>query len=175
MKNRNTLILCAGLGLCLAGCAGLFSASPRYTRGRSGRLPAAAAVSSAPPVQGRGTLPWPARGTVVGVFGGKSDPKYGTRTVNRGIDLKTEWGATVTAVDSGVVSFADRFMGYGNTVILDHGGRRHSVYSRLAEIQVRVGERLRQGQRIGASSDTLHFEFRVNGKSADPMLYLQPR
>jgi septal ring factor EnvC (AmiA/AmiB activator) len=174
VKKPNAVVVCAGLGLCLAGCAGLFSASPRYGRAKSGRRPA---VSASPAVvaQGRGTLPWPARGTVVAVFGSKSDPKYGTRTVNRGIDLKTEWGATVSAVDSGTVSFADRFMGYGNTVILDHGRRRHSVYSRLAEIQVRVGERLRPGQRIGASGDTLHFEFRVNGKSADPLLYLQPR
>jgi septal ring factor EnvC (AmiA/AmiB activator) len=95
--------------------------------------------------------------------------------VNKGIDIRTEWGATVAAVDSGTVSFADRFMGYGKTVIVEHGGRRHSVYAGLAEVQVSVGERLRRGQRIGANGDTLHFEFRVGGKSADPLLWLAPR
>ncbi|MFO7651508.1 MAG: peptidoglycan DD-metalloendopeptidase family protein [bacterium] len=161
--------------LASAGCAHLSSQSPRYGRARPRPAASVPAGVPAPKVQARGDLPWPVKGEVIALFGSKADPKYGTRTVNRGIDIKVQWGSTVTAVDSGLVSFADRFMGYGNTVIVEHGGRRHSVYAGLAEVQVRVGERLERGQRIGASADTLHFEFRVSGKSADPLLFLLPR
>ncbi len=162
--------------LIAAGCGPLYSESPRYGRGAARRPPALPPREApADNTQGMGTLPWPAQGEVVGTFGSKSDPKYGTRTVNRGIDIRTVRGAAVTAVDSGVVGFADRFMGYGNTVIIEHGGRRHSVYSGLAEIGVRLGERVGRGQRIGASGDTLHLEFRVGGKSVDPMLWLTRR
>jgi septal ring factor EnvC (AmiA/AmiB activator) len=79
------------------------------------------------------------------------------------------------AVDSGRVSFADEFMGYGRMVILDHGRRCHSLYSRLGDIRTRVGDKVARGETVGTAADTLHFEFRVRGRSVDPLEWLRPR
>jgi len=96
-------------------------------------------------------------------------------TKNTGIDIATTEGSPVLAVDSGKVSFADIFMGYGRMVILDHGKRSHSIYSRLSDVKVKVGDKVARGGVIALSGDTLHFEFRVAGKSVDPLDYLVPR
>jgi len=66
-------------------------------------------------------------------------------------------------------------MGYGRMVILDHGNRVHSIYSRLSEVKVKVGGKVAKGGVIAMSEDTLHFEFRVGGKSVDPLEWLVPR
>jgi septal ring factor EnvC (AmiA/AmiB activator) len=164
------LLLCVGCGI-------LYTDSPRFGFGRRPREPRPPAVARpAHPVAGRrGSLPWPASGPVVREFGAITDPKYRTTVKSTGIDIAVTRGAPVTAVDSGVVSYADQFMGYGRMVILDHGGRFHSVYSRLLEIAVVVGEQVNRGQRIGLASDTLHFEFRAGGQTEDPRRWLAPR
>jgi len=79
------------------------------------------------------------------------------------------------AVDSGRVSFADIFLGYGRMIILDHGQRIHSIYSRLGDMKVKVGDVVGKRNVIALAGDTLHFEFRVGGKSVDPLQYLMPR
>jgi septal ring factor EnvC (AmiA/AmiB activator) len=147
--------------LMVAGCGAFYTSGPRYARGKPQPKPGpgAARPDQKPVVdKRRGVLPWPAQGQVVTRFGTVVDPKYGTVTKSTGIDIATREGSLVLAVDSGKVSFADIFMGYGRMVILDHGKRVHSIYSRLA-----------------LSGDTLHFEFRVGGKSVDPMEWLIPR
>ena len=115
------------------------------------------------------------QGEVVTQFGTIVDPKYGTVTKNTGIDVAARSGSPVVAVDSGKVSFADIFMGYGRMVILDHGKRVHSIYSRLSDVKVKVGASVAKGSTIALSGDTLHFEFRVGGKSVDPLDWLAPR
>lgn len=106
-------------------------------------------------------------------FGLQLDPRYGTRTRNQGIDIACAEGSAVTAVDSGLVSFADRFRGYGLTVILEHGSGFYSIYSRLRDIRVLTGRRIAAGDTIGSASDTIHFELRVGGKSVDPLDWLR--
>ncbi len=165
--------------VCLVGlrCVALLSERPRFSRGRR------RTESLAQPLQprrealpvGRGELPWPVRGVLVGTFGLRVDPKYKTTTRSQGIDIATVRGTPVTAVDSGRVSFADQFMGHGRMVILDHGRRCHSLYSKLGDIRARVGDKVSRGDTIGLAGDTLHFEFRVGGRSVDPLDWLQPR
>ncbi len=162
--------------LAVAGCAALYTGSPRYARGRA----RPASGTSRPGQRAaddsrRGSLPWPAPGQVVTRFGTVVDPKYGTTTKSSGIDIITRSGSQVVAVDSGVVSFADIFMGYGRMVIIDHGGRIHSIYSKLGDVKVKVGAAVARGSTIALSGDTLHFEFRVGGKSVDPLDWLVPR
>lgn len=123
----------------------------------------------------KGRLPWPVNGTLVRPFGNIVDPKYGTATKNAGWDIATTRGEPVRAVDSGKVSYADRFMGYGLMVIIDHGSRFHTVYSRLAEIRTSPGRTIRAGETIGIAGDTLHFEFRVGARSVDPQEWLTPQ
>jgi septal ring factor EnvC (AmiA/AmiB activator) len=164
--------------LAASGCASLYSIDPRYRRGRPRPKPRPVAAKSAHQLaadQRRGVLPWPAQGQVVRQFGTIVDPKYKTATKSSGIDIATKDGSPVLAVDSGIVSFADIFMGYGRMVILDHGKRIHSIYSRLSDVKVKVGANVAKGSTIALSGDTLHFEFRVGGKSVDPLEYLVPR
>jgi len=168
----------AALALLLAGCPAFYSASPRYGRAAPAR-PAVAPrkPAAARPISDRrqGKLGWPAVGTLCTRFGLKIDTLYGTKTHVQGIDIACAMGAPVRAAYEGRVSFAERFMGYGNMVILDHGERLHSVYSRLDSIAVAVGAKLVRGQTVGFVKDTLHFEVRKEGKSLDPLDWLEPR
>jgi septal ring factor EnvC (AmiA/AmiB activator) len=173
------LVVSALLGLGAVGCGAMFTGNPRYARGKAPPKPKPKPAVAKPltnPVgdKRRGMLPWPAQGPVVTQFGTIVDPKYGTATKSSGIDIATNNGSPVLAVDSGKVSFADMFLGYGRMVILDHGNRSHSIYSKLSDVKVKVGAIVTKGQTIALSGDTLHFEFRVGGKSVDPLDWLVP-
>lgn len=164
--------------LCLAGCPALHSAHPRYGRAvispkpvSRSRPPRRAAQSD--PRKGR--LPWPVPGTVTGRFGLQLNPKYGTKTRNQGVDIVATPRAPVIAVDSGLVSFADVFRGYGLMVILEHRGGCHSVYAGMSELRVAAGRKVRARDTLGLAADTVHFEFRVGGQSVDPEAWLAPR
>jgi septal ring factor EnvC (AmiA/AmiB activator) len=159
-------------------CGVLYTGDPRYARGRPRPKPRPVAAKPAHQLAAdrrRGVLPWPAQGQVIRQFGTIVDPKYKTATKSSGIDIATKGGSPVLAVDSGKVSFADIFMGYGRMIILDHGTRIHSIYSRLSDVKVKVGDNVARGTTIALSGDTLHFEFRVGGRSVDPLAYLVPR
>jgi len=164
--------------LLLAGCAAFYAASPRYARTaqpRSAVAPRRPAPARPITDKRQGKLGWPAVGTLCARFGLKIDTLYGTKTHVQGIDIACARGAPVRAAYEGRVSFAERFMGYGNMVILDHGERLHSVYSRLDSIAVAVGAKLSRGQTVGFVKDTLHFEVRKEGKSSDPLDWLEPK
>ncbi len=120
----------------------------------------------------KGKLPWPYYGTVVARFGTKQDPKYNTKIRNSGIDIQTPKGADIKAIAQGRVVYADRFMGYGNMVILDHGDGYYSLYSNLSDMSASVGANIEQGEIVGSSTAILHFELRSEGKPVDPLLWL---
>ena len=93
-----------------------------------------------------------------------------------GVDYAAPTGTPVRVVGEGVVDFAGWQNGYGNVVHVRHGGDRLTVYAHLSRIDVRKGQRLDQGQRVGAVGATgwatgphLHFEFRVGGLHQDPL------
>jgi len=95
---------------------------------------------------------------------------------HNGVDYGAPTGTPVRAVGDGVVESAGRMNGYGNVVQLQHGGGKSTVYAHLSHIDVRPGQRVEQGQRIGAVGATgwatgphLHFEFRINGQFQDPL------
>ena len=76
----------------------------------------------------------------------------------------------------GVVDFAGVQNGYGNVIMVQHSGDRMTVYAHLSRIDVRRGQHVEQGLRIGAVGATgwatgphLHFEFKVGGRQVDPM------
>jgi septal ring factor EnvC (AmiA/AmiB activator) len=120
----------------------------------------------------KGKLPWPYYGEVVARFGTKEDPKYNTKIKNTGIDIKTPNNAGIKAIAKGRVVYADRFMGYGNMIILDHSDGFYSLYSNLSEMDCSVGTNVEQADIIGNSKDILHFELRSEGKPVDPQLWL---
>jgi murein DD-endopeptidase MepM/ murein hydrolase activator NlpD len=76
-----------------------------------------------------------------------------------------------------VVDFAGWQNGYGNVVQVQHGNERATLYAHMSRIDVKKGQRIEQGQRVGAVGSTgwstgphLHFEFRIRGQHQDPLL-----
>jgi len=115
---------------------------------------------------------WPATGKVIERFSSS----------NNGIDIEGNVGEPVIASGDGKVVFAgDAVRGFGNLVIVDHGGGYITAYAHNEKLMVTKGDSVKKSQQIatlGQSATTsprLHFEVRHNGKPVDPMRYLPPR
>ncbi|MBI4240710.1 MAG: peptidoglycan DD-metalloendopeptidase family protein [Candidatus Rokubacteria bacterium] len=151
---------------------------------RAAKVPPATGVE--PPAVGFGTLkgrlPWPAEGRVVSTFGEQVHPRFGTRTFRSGIEIEAGEGTDILSVYAGEVVYTGWFKGYGNLIILDHGNDYYTLYAHAAEIRVKEGDDVRQGQVIGTVGDTgslagsrLYFEVRYQGRPQDPSAWLQQR
>jgi septal ring factor EnvC (AmiA/AmiB activator) len=130
----------------------------------------------------RGRLPWPTEGRITAAFGAQVHPRFGTRTFRNGVDIEANEGRDVAAVYGGHVIYTGWFKGYGNLIILDHDNEYYTLYAHMADIGVREGDDVRQGQRLGTVGDTgslegprLYFEVRHQGKPQDPEQWLQQR
>lgn len=127
----------------------------------------------------RGSLPRPVEGPVRAGFGRRRHARFDTYTVHNGIEIEADAGTPIRAVHEGTVLFADRFQGYGLMVVLDHGGKHHSLYAHLEEAAVQVGDRVEAGQQIGTVGATslagpgLYFELRFRGQPEDPTEWLE--
>lgn len=115
---------------------------------------------------------WPLNNAVTSPFG----PRWGR--MHTGIDIDGYTGEPIVASKDGNVIQAGSMSGYGNAVIIDHGGGISTLYGHMSSIAVSGGS-VRQGQHIGnvgctgsCTGDHLHFEVRVNGSPTDPMQYL---
>ena len=93
-----------------------------------------------------------------------------------GTDFAAPTGTPVRTVGDGVVDFAGVQNGFGNVVYVKHRNQHVTIYAHLSRIDVRKGDSVEQGQKLGAVGATgwatgphLHFEFRVNGEHQDPM------
>jgi septal ring factor EnvC (AmiA/AmiB activator) len=130
----------------------------------------------------RGRLAWPADGRVVAEYGAQVHPRFGTKTFRNGIDIDVAEGTTITAVAAGNVLYTGWFRGYGNLIIVDHGGEYFTLYAHAANITVHEGDEVKLGQVIGTVGDTgslqgprLYFEVRHAGRPQDPAHWLRPR
>lgn len=130
----------------------------------------------------RGRLPWPTEGRIVVSFGAQVHPRFGTRTVRNGVDIEAAEGKDVFAVYAGQVIYTGWFKGYGNLIIVDHEHEYYTLYAHMAEIAVKEGDQVRQGQRIGTVGDTgslegprLYFEVRHQGRPQNPEQWLRDR
>lgn len=129
----------------------------------------------------KGQLPFPTAGLVEVGFGKIVNPRFNTVTVQKGLDIRAAEGADVVAVSTGNVVFSGWLKGYGNLVIIDHGGNFHSLYAHLANSQVETGNAVEEGEKIGQVGDTgslkgsyLYFEIRKSGQAVDPLPWLKP-
>jgi murein DD-endopeptidase MepM/ murein hydrolase activator NlpD len=109
-------------------------------------------------------------------FAMRMHPILQTWRQHRGVDYAAPKGTPVRTVGDGIVDFAGWQNGYGNVVRIQHGSGRATLYAHLSRFDVRRGQRVEQGQRIGAVGATgwatgphLHFEFHVNGVHQDPL------
>jgi murein DD-endopeptidase MepM/ murein hydrolase activator NlpD len=124
---------------------------------------------------GPGTFSWPVTGTITSPFGWRSNPFGGGPEFHQGLDIAAPTGTAVTAAASGTVIMAQWYGGYGNYILIDHGGGYSTGYGHLSAMYVSVGQAVQRGQAIGAVGSTgqstgphLHFEVRIAGKPVDP-------
>lgn len=132
--------------------------------------PGGAVATGAPSAAG---MVWPVSGTLTSGFG----PRWGR--MHEGIDIAGGSGTPIAAAAAGTVILAGWNGGYGNMVVVDHGGGISTGYAHMSSIAVSVGQSVGQGTVVGGMGTTgsstgvhLHFEVRVNGSATNPLAYL---
>ena len=130
----------------------------------------------------RGYTPtvWPVEGTLEGGFGGRRNPfGGGGYEFHSGQDIEAPWGAPVVSGASGRVSFVGWQNGYGQLVIVDHGGGLTTRYGHLSSIDVQLDQTVSRAQLLGKVGSTgrstgphLHYEVRINDQPVNPLQYL---
>ena len=134
---------------------------------------AGAAAREAPARVGGSGVAWPTNGSVTSGFG------YRWGSLHAGIDIANGVGTPIRAAKAGTVILSGWNGGYGNCVVIDHGGGFSTLYGHMTRLRVSEGARVGQGDLIGDMGSTgnstgshLHFETRVNGSAQDPNRYL---
>lgn len=127
------------------------------------------------PSRGTGTLAWPAVGGYISSYQGTRWGRF-----HRGIDIARPTNLNILAADNGTVTFAGWDGGYGNKIIVDHNNGVRTLYAHLASMDVKVGDTVAQGSKIGTMGETgnttgvhLHFEVYQNGQLKNPMDFLK--
>ena len=115
-------------------------------------------------------------------YGYRLHPVYLDYRLHAGADFSSSCGTPIFATAAGTVTYAGPYGGYGNLIIVDHGGGITSAYGHVfpAGMYVRVGQRVSEGQNIAGVGNAgvstgchLHFEIRRNGIATDPMAFLR--
>ena len=114
--------------------------------------------------------------TVGSHFGYRRDPFTRRAKFHSGLDIKARWGDSVGASRAGVVQFAGWYHGYGNMIIVEHGGGVATHYAHLSSFAVEVGQKVERGTIVGyagstgrATSPHLHYEVRIDGNAINPL------
>ncbi len=130
-------------------------------------------------VSGSGAMIWPISGPVTSEFGWRVHPITGSQRFHSGVDIGGDYGQSVHAAQSGTVEYAGWISGYGNAVIINHGGGITTLYGHNQSLAVSEGQSVSQGQTIAYCGSTgnstgphCHFEVRRNGEPVSPYSYL---
>ncbi|MBT6339657.1 MAG: peptidoglycan DD-metalloendopeptidase family protein [Desulfobacula sp.] len=128
--------------------------------------------------QGRLIIPTP--GKIISKFGLLQTGDYNSFTFRKGIDIKVKKGEPVKSVFKGKIRFAQWLKGYGNLIVIDHGGSYYTLYAHVEDVFKLKGEPVEGGEIIATAGDTgsikgtyLHFEIRHHGKALNPMKWLK--
>ncbi|GMR01905.1 MAG: M23 family metallopeptidase [Acidimicrobiia bacterium] len=144
-------------------------------------IAAAAAAAAATAARGSrpGRLVRPVPGAIESGFGPRVHPIFGTTRMHNGLDMHGDFGVPIKAAASGTVIFVGVKGGFGNAVMIDHGGGMVTLYAHQSKLGVKTGQRVKAGQIIGwigssglSTGPHLHFEVRINGSPVDPSKYL---
>lgn len=128
-----------------------------------------------------GEMIWPAPSctSVTSEYGMRRHPILKKNKMHTGIDIGAKSGASIVAANDGVVILAKFQSGYGNTVIIDHGGGIATLYAHCSKILVKEGTEVKAGDNIAKVGSTglstgphLHFEVREDGVTKDPLEYV---
>jgi murein DD-endopeptidase MepM/ murein hydrolase activator NlpD len=127
-----------------------------------------------PVILGLSNLNSPSRGSVSSSFG----MRWGK--MHKGVDIAANLGTAINVVLAGSVTYAAWEEGYGNVIKVDHGGGVETTYAHCSVINVKKGEVVKQGEKIGEVGSTgnstgphLHFEVRENGEAKNPQEYIK--
>ena len=123
---------------------------------------------------------WPVVGKLESGFGGRGNPfGGGGYEFHSGQDIEAAWGDPVVAGASGTVTFVGWQNGYGQLIVIDHGGGLTTRYGHLSHIDVSQGQAIARSQFIGRVGSTgrstgphLHYEVRFNDEPVNPLQYL---
>lgn len=130
-----------------------------------------------------GVMGWPSRASkrITDVFGMRLHPIYGIWKMHTGIDIGAGKETDILAAADGTVIRTAFSYGYGNYVMIDHGGGVVTLYAHSCKILVRVGDKVKRGDVIALVGTTgcstgyhIHFEVRVNGSYKDPLQWVTP-
>ena len=126
-----------------------------------------------------GTLRRPVPGAISSGFGPRIHPIHGYSLMHNGVDMNGGMGQPIAAAASGTVIFAGVKGGYGNSIMIDHGGGMVTLYAHQSKFAVSTGASVTSGQIIGyvgssgvSTGPHLHFEVRINGNPVNPAKYL---
>lgn len=121
----------------------------------------------------------PTRGIMGSGYNYRRDPFTGQREFHAGLDIVANSGTPVLATADGVVTQAGRFSSYGKAVFVSHGNGTSTRYAHLSEVDVKAGQRVKRGDRLGRVGATgramgfhLHYEVIIGGKKVDPLRYI---
>lgn len=131
------------------------------------------------PASSGGAMIWPISGPITSEFGWRTHPIFGSQRFHSGLDIGGDYGVPILAALSGVVIESGWIGGYGNTIMIDHGGGIVTLYGHNESLAVGVGQTVSQGQVIAYCGSTgnstgphCHFEVRLNGEPVSPWNYL---
>ena len=126
-----------------------------------------------------GRLFWPTAGRIISGFGNRKHPILGYVRPHTGVDMAASNGTPIFAADGGQVLQASYSGGYGNSILIYHGGGFATFYAHMSGFAVGPGQMVKRGQVIGyvgatglATGPHLHFEVRINGIAQNPLSYL---
>ena len=126
-----------------------------------------------------GAMIWPLSGPITSEFGWRTHPIFGNARFHSGLDIGGDYGMPIHAAQSGIVIEAGWIGGYGNTIMIDHGGGIVTLYGHNESLAVGVGQYVNQGDVIAYCGSTgnstgphCHFEVRVGGEPVSPWDYL---
>lgn len=121
----------------------------------------------------------PAHGWLTSGFGMRNSPFSGKRKMHEGLDIAARTGTPVIATGDGIVSRAETAPGYGKLLVIDHGYGYRTYYAHNSKLLVKVGQRVKRGDKIAAIGNTgsstgshLHYEVRLNGLPVNPRNFL---
>lgn len=157
-------------------------AAEAAARAEIARLAAAQAASNTVKVPSNysGGMITPASGPITSYYGSRVHPVTGKLRTHAGIDYGAPYGSNIVAAAAGTVLVSGyNSGGYGNYVIINHGGGITTLYAHASSLLVSAGQSVSQGQVIAKVGSTgmstgphLHFEVHVNGAHTDPLGYL---
>ena len=143
-------------------------------------------LAELPPVPDRGfasqkgRMSLPVRGEILESFGKHKHPEFNSYTFSKGLSISASAGTDIKAVYEGTVIFADYFKGFGNMLIVDHGGGYFSLYAHASRISKKVGAEVARHETIATVGDVdstkgtiLYFEIRHQGKPVDPAAWVR--